>query len=750
MDSPPVIPDHDVLRMIGSGAFGEIWLARGRTGALRAVKIVYRSTFDDERSFQREFDGMSGFEPFSREHPGFVDVLHVGRDVNDAFFYYIMELADDVSAGADQENIDWNGYTPRTLRSDLEKQHRLPTKQIVELGASIAGALGELHDNGLTHRDIKPANIIFVEGRPKIADIGLVAATGQQTFVGTEGYVPPEGPGTPAADLYSLGKVLYELATGRDRLDFPELPEDIERFPDKKTLLELNPILLKACARDANRRYASAFEMEADLREIIAPAQKKSSTGIVIACILAAASIGIVRIVFSPDNAPGTPVDIEVTASPKGATVILDTTVLTSPARFRNIEPGTHNLHVMREGFGPVDRRITVAGGKNIKITDITLQRSHGSIEIRTQPAGGRISLDGPIEPAGLEKPVRHDSPEPLVLKNLPAGTYRVTAHLATSSLEQVVNVTSGEPLSIVLRFAKGSAKITSAPSGATVIRDGLEIGETPLLIEDLTPGIVHFVLRKPGFRDTTIEGKINASTQSFLAVRLEKHGRTEPGKPFNNSLGMKFVPLGDIWIAITETEVGSYQQYAKTTDTAGTPQEGMSANPVTNVNWEEAMAFCRWLTDRERSAGFIGNNFEYRLPADAEWSLAALMPDEGGDTPEIRDGRLKNLFPWGKAWPPPYDAGNFGGTVDGFERTAPVACFSPNALGLYDLGGNVWEWCLDSYNAGNRDWGVLRGGSYTSKKRTELLASYRNVIDRTEHDPTYGFRCVLAPVNTK
>ena len=70
--SIPAIPDHEVLRVIGRGAYGEIWLARGLTGAWRAVKVVYRTTFESERAFQREFQGMSAFEPISRAHPGFV------------------------------------------------------------------------------------------------------------------------------------------------------------------------------------------------------------------------------------------------------------------------------------------------------------------------------------------------------------------------------------------------------------------------------------------------------------------------------------------------------------------------------------------------------------------------------------------------------------------------------------------------------------------------------------------------------
>jgi serine/threonine protein kinase len=256
----PLIPDHEVLRVIGRGAYGEIWLARSLTGALRAVKVVYRSTFESERAFQREFQGMSSFEPISRAHAGFVDILHVGRTRE--YLYYIMELADDHMAG---RNIDIVNYAPRTLKSDVDRHKRLSASESIQLGLSLTDALQALHAHGLSHRDIKPSNIIFIDGVPKLADIGLVATTGQRSFVGTEGYVPPEGPGTPQADIFSLGKLLYEISSGKDRLDFPEIDSRLSTRPDKEALLRLNDVLVKACANDRRKRYASAAQMRDDL-----------------------------------------------------------------------------------------------------------------------------------------------------------------------------------------------------------------------------------------------------------------------------------------------------------------------------------------------------------------------------------------------------------------------------------------------------------------------------------------------------
>src|SRR5438094_6448856 len=120
---PPSIPDHDLLRRIGEGSYGEVWLARNKLGTLRAVKVVYRRTFEDARPFEREFRGIQKFEPISRSHDGLVDILQVGG--TDEYFYYVMELADSVSSGPPPLNTELliTDYRPLTLR-ELLKQHR--------------------------------------------------------------------------------------------------------------------------------------------------------------------------------------------------------------------------------------------------------------------------------------------------------------------------------------------------------------------------------------------------------------------------------------------------------------------------------------------------------------------------------------------------------------------------------------------------------------------------------------------------
>lgn len=754
----PDIPDHEVLRPIGRGAYGEIWLARGLTGALRAVKVISRSTFASERSFQREFDGMSAFEPISRSHNGFVDILHVGR--GEGFFYYIMELADDSTTG---DQIDCSCYQPKTLKSLLDTRGRLPAAECLELGLSLTDALQSLHDRGLTHRDIKPSNIIFVHGQPKLADIGLVAVSGQESFVGTEGYVPPEGPGTPQADIFSLGKVLYEITMGKDRLEFPEVPTQLEGLEDKKHVLELNEILLKACAGKLKRRYSSARDMHADLALLKGGQRRRTFVPVFIAgglLIAGAGLYGATKLKSPPP--PPTPVpataSVTISTQPAEAMVFLDNRVKHSPATFTGVAPGDHHLRIVLSGYEPIEQTISVSSGDDLRLPSFPLIQRVGSLRILSEPPGAEIQVrfDGKIVKKGTS---------PLDLDKLPEGEYDIAGTLSGQTATARVSVTADEASTGELKFlpGNGSVKITSAPGGATVILNGEEIGVTPWLIEEVPPGEITCQIRLAGYKESTLTGTVEAQRRTLFAARLERTAGPEPGKSWTNSLGMVLIPVGGVRFCTWETRVRDYAAFCTATgrtvpqpDFPQTPDD-----PVVLVNWDDAMKFCEWLTEAERAKALIGEKQHYRLPTDAEWSAAAGLPPEGGDTPESRDGKHRGAFPWGTSWPPPNGSGNYadqslkasrngprlGGYNDGSPQTSPAGKFPANSLGLYDLGGNAWEWCLEGYKGehGARDWGVLRGGSWANAKKSELESSYRNVVDRSDRDVIYGFRCVLA-----
>ncbi|MCB1210201.1 MAG: SUMF1/EgtB/PvdO family nonheme iron enzyme [Verrucomicrobiales bacterium] len=211
---------------------------------------------------------------------------------------------------------------------------------------------------------------------------------------------------------------------------------------------------------------------------------------------------------------------------------------------------------------------------------------------------------------------------------------------------------------------------------------------------------------------------------------------------PFVNSLGMKFVPVPGtkILMCTTETTVAQYQAAGMGYEPPKFSQG--SDHPAVNVSWDDAKAWCAWLSKKEGR--------KYRLPTDAEWSAAV--------------GR--SAYPWGNQWPPPSNCGNYAGQemrgctaaereilFEGFgiigsfsdrhKFTGPVGSYPANGLGLYDLGGNVWEWCEDWHPKYRGEHHVLRGGSWSYDNRKDLASSSQHF-----YPPGilggYGFRCVV------
>jgi hypothetical protein len=213
----------------------------------------------------------------------------------------------------------------------------------------------------------------------------------------------------------------------------------------------------------------------------------------------------------------------------------------------------------------------------------------------------------------------------------------------------------------------------------------------------------------------------------------------------FTNSLGMKFTALpGDlVLICIHETRVKDYQAFVQRdvsrSDSASTQDADF---PITNVSWLDAKEFCEWLSKKEQRI--------YRLPTDREWSVAVEIAqfEDASESSELLNGKIKNRYPWGASWPPPSYSGNYRDNFihnydDGWPSLAPVMSFTPNKLGLYDLGGNVSEWCVDPKITGHLP-AILRGGNFRTGSIASLAASNRNFFSLTHKAPDYGFRCIV------
>ena len=278
----PAVPDHELLRCIGKGAYGEVFLARDVLGSFHAVKIVHANSTHDPMAFEREFNGLKNFTPISRSHPGLVQILQVGRNDNAGYLYYVMEIGDDEQTG---QKFDPDKYVARTLARDLKRQGLLPLPERLNVCILLAEALDFLHQQKLIHRDIKPSNIIFVDGKPKLADVGLVTevVTGNRdnTIIGTPLRMAPEGPGRPTADIFGLGKLVYEAGFAMEVNRFPELPTEMLGGGGGSEWYELNRIVMRACHVEPQRRYQTAAELQADLMALRdrCPAQHARSHG---------------------------------------------------------------------------------------------------------------------------------------------------------------------------------------------------------------------------------------------------------------------------------------------------------------------------------------------------------------------------------------------------------------------------------------------------------------------------------------
>jgi len=760
------IPDLELIRRIGSGSYGEVWLARAITGALRAVKIVWREDFEFDKTFRREFEGIQQFEPISRGHQGLVDVLHVGWNEQRGFYYYVMELADDAVRGPD---IDIESYVPRTLSTDFKRHGRLNLEFCKQTGVFLADALGYMHSYGLTHRDIKPSNIIFVGGVCKLADIGLVAAHGERTFVGTEGFVPPEGPGTFASDIYSLGKVLYEISSGKDRMEFPEVPDDLQEA-EMNFWRDWNSVICKACAPEVHERYANVADFANDLREVGVPRPvpvltkvRRAVTRLAAGAIAAGTALSMLKherewriTVAAPDAAKLTPDELARLRLPRDGRLWMN---------------GLGIRFAWRDGRHIAEKPVNL--GVFSKFLESTMRPFEGEVVPWIQKGA---KLDHVVVVPKADALAFCDW---LAQEDRSAGALNDDYEYRWKADPGVKSGSGTRPgwSSLRLELSRlhfGEVVVETTPPDAEVLANGSPAGATPLRLGRVRVGAVGYEIHLPGFKREVIEGKVEEGKTLRFALKLKPTRTVVFGKKWTNSIGMELVPLGDILMASAETRRADWAEFYRQLPSSQPPPVPLDADrllPMTYVNRADAETFCRWLTSVEHSKGLLEPGESYRLPGDDEWSMAAGLPRERGDAPADRNDGIVGMYPWGFTWPPVPVPGNLWDLTgaagqnkkdgipafkDGFASVAPVRSFAPvksfmdSRAELFDIAGNVWEWVQENYGGDDpklQRLGTVRGGSWRTKDRTDALASHRRAVPASTRSDEIGFRVVLSPV---
>jgi len=430
--------------------------------------------------------------------------------------------------------------------------------------------------------------------------------------------------------------------------------------------------------------------------------------------------------------------DIVIHTTPEGAEVrVGDFAPGRSPLTLKAQKLGRYPVHIRLENSDGWDGEIEVTRDKVAELK-VPLVRYTGRLLLTTEPAGLAYCIEGTeCRKEGLAdgKPVE-----------LPTGLYSITISRPDYAPEwRMVEVRRNEQTVETVAMLNGGIEITSRPSGAEVRQDGRVVGRTPYRADVLPADDYCFALKLDGYKYAKRTVHVASRQTARETVSLERQTCPEPGQPWTNGLGMMFVPVPgvNVLFSIWETRVKDYDAFARATkfdpnageDTYNGPRfEQGPTHPVVRIWQDGANAFCRWLTDSERSAGRLSPNQEYRLPTIAEWN-AAVGPTK---------------YPWGDQFPPPPHAGNYldvsardkygkpvtNGYNDGYEYTAPVGRFAPNKYGIYDLGGNVWEWMGDKK--------VQRGGSFREWGAENLLSNSGR-HEFFEFPGSYGFRVVCA-----
>lgn len=478
---------------------------------------------------------------------------------------------------------------------------------------------------------------------------------------------------------------------------------------------------------------------------------------------------------------------ISITSVPAGATFKVDGEPRGKTPVTEDIGAGSHSLSLELDGYQVWKNDLEVVAQQDKTLPAVKLERTLGKLRIDSTPAGASVTTDG-----------KYRGHTPLTLGITPGHDVKIKLSKAGyTSVSRSARVASGgqKNLSVELKPILGKVKVSAIPSDARLFVDGADRGAANQTLS-LTATAHKIEIRKDGYNSykTTVTPKpglqqtVNtklltpaqakvASTPKIITtsggqqLRLIQPGsftmgapRREQGRQANET--EQHVTLTKAYyLATTETTNKQFRTF-RSSHSSGIVQRTTLDNdnyPVVRVSWKDAVAYCNWLSQREGlPVAYAGDQLitpvttGYRLPTEAEWAWAA----------RFAAGRhLK--YPWGASMPPTGKAGNFADVSaasllpehlssydDGYKAAAPVGRFAANALGIYDLGGNVAEWVYDFYGtrlqgAGQTETDPLgpssgrahsiRGSSWRDGRITELRLSYRDF--GTEPRDDLGFR---------
>ncbi len=717
-----ILGRYRVTGELGQGGMGVVYRCHDEVGGIDVALKALPPELSHNTSEMEEV--RENFRMVERlHHPHIAAVKTLERDSATGDYYLILELA---------EGVDLRRWRK-------SKGGKVSLGEVVPVLEQVARALDYAHSQRIVHRDVKPSNIMLgSEGVVKVLDFGLAAqiqsslSRVSQVHHGTSGTGPYMAPEQwrgqlqdGATDQYALAVVAYELLAGRvpfDSQDAVALRECVirdEPLPPEGLAEAVWRGLACGLAKGRRDRFQScegfvkALAGQAPGRESKQPAERAVAPE----AVGRGKAVGVGR--------AGRKL-VWAAAAVMGFLLVV---ALMKPWRWGD----RASVSQSSQPSQPPQSSQPVAPSTG-----------RGGLVVSTEPEGAEVALGGDH----LEK-------SPATFRGVTPGKYPLKVMLdgyepVTREVEiRADDFAKLEP--IRLRRSSGSVRIVSDPPGATVRRQGTLVGVTPLAIDSVLVGEVAYDLVLPRFASATVRGTVRRNERLDLTASL-KQVAPLPGKRWTNTLGMVFVPVAGVagLVSAWETRVQDYQAFVSSAGRSWTaPGFGQQPDhPAVHISWEDASEFCRWLTQKERSGGRLEADQQYRLPKDAEWSVAAGLTGEKGTTPEERESSQGEMFAWGKAiWPPPKGAGNFASalSVDSYEYTAPVGKMGATATGLCDLAGNVWEWCEDRYGTRRLD-RVLRGGSWYAGERARLSLGYRSFVPSTEAYDDVGFRCVLEP----